>query len=1127
MSDTSGTPAGDKTDTVIADNQSQTGSTEVERRRVTIHDLPPEIVLAIVEQVDLISAQDRLWGGTGQHNHGGAGAAGVAGGGGGGGGGGNANGAEGDQAGGGGGALNAAELFADMFNNLLGNMPQAGGAAAAGAPVPPPTTAAANNGQQDDDDDDEMPPLEPLPNAGRAANNTTTTAPATAGTAPRAQQQQQQGNDDDDEMPPLEPINAPPAAAATAPRPAPTSAAAPAPAAAATGNARAGSSFLSAFSNPLAAFAGLTGANRSSNNNNSAASSSTPARSPTAAPAPAAAAAAAARGGGDDDDDDMPPLEPINPATTRPPSTTFTPAAAAAAPPRATPSTSTARATRNVVDDDDEMPPLEPIEGATSSTSRGSAPRPAATPSAARPAASTSNDDDDDMPPLEPINPSSTSSSSAAGPSSSSGTKKAKKSGEETEDDMPELEPIASNRVADRSRLTSPSSPSGTGAAAPAATTTTTTTTTTITTGGANDDDDDDLPPLEPLDDVLPSTTRASDPAPTAATTAARADDDEEMPPLEPLDDETPATAAPARVAGAGDGGPEDSGNDDDDDDEDDDDEDEDEWESDEDDDDEEEDDEDEDDFVLNDDDEDRIFVDGLPSDPVVPLALINRPFLHAARKVLYRHVAVPSPYVAVLIHETLSRPDPAGFVDGDKVLLPTKEYDGGKIKLVRNVLCDMVHSLTFTLETDCSLGRGGGRVYIDLIRMCATNLESLTLRPMFLASATKPLLEALAELKRLKQVDINSSTDPKRPFIVTTARVYKLLQQSWLDLERLVITDLKPAEDGPEDEVEEMWEISDAAADAEYDRLKVEKKAGEGDDDDESENKDEGDKVDKDTIVSKRPRGLKELQLLGFNVTGTELELILQDSKQTLQALTLQRPNYLFKRAGLASTLLTFGHNLTSLDLYLPQTWDPVPKLLPGQSRPPFPVRPKDHKVGEPTSDYVDRVGKYTYLLDAVMPCLPNLTRLRFDGPHASAHVFAWFPEKLKTVSFSNCPTISPSTLVKVLNKTLTRAKQVTKKDGSVGTKSFQTKAARGMKCLTVTNDDLNWSESEIGALQDTLDERDCCLHLTSDGVHGGFFPIFGGIGLGGLFGGAQRPGGAAAAQPAARRQRNNAAAL
>lgn len=162
---------------------------------------------------------------------------------------------------------------------------------------------------------------------------------------------------------------------------------------------------------------------------------------------------------------------------------------------------------------------------------------------------------------------------------------------------------------------------------------------------------------------------------------------------------------------------------------------------------------------------------------------------------------------------------------------------------------------------------------------MTCPGAEQIWLPPRL---CSKPLLEAFAELKRLKQVDINSSTDPKRPFIVTTARVYKLLQQSWLDLERLVITDLKPAEDGPEDEVEEMWDLSDAAADAEYDRLKIEKKAGEGDDDDdESENKDEGDKVEKDTVVSKRPRGLKDLQLLGFNVTGTELELILQDVRR------------------------------------------------------------------------------------------------------------------------------------------------------------------------------------------------------------------------------------------------------
>lgn len=312
-------------------------------------------------------------------------------------------------------------------------------------------------------------------------------------------------------------------------------------------------------------------------------------------------------------------------------------------------------------------------------------------------------------------------------------------------------------------------------------------------------------------------------------------------------------------------------------------------------------------DYLSSGEDEDRIFCDGLPTDPVVPLALVNRPFLHAARKVLYRHVAVPSAYVGVLVRETLSRRDPAGFVEGDKVLLPTKVYDDGKTKLERNVLCDMVRSLTFTVDAECSLGRGGGRVFIDLIRMCAENLELLTLRPMFMASATcvppsapppfwfavcrvsdrltlaaflccsKPLLEALAELKRLKMVDINSCADPKRPFIVTTARVYKLLQKSWLDLERLLITDLEPSEEGPVEESDEMWEISDNFADAQYERLKSQRMAEGG----EAQGVEAGEDVDQgatDAAVSPRPRGLKDLQLYGFNVTGTELSLILQD---------------------------------------------------------------------------------------------------------------------------------------------------------------------------------------------------------------------------------------------------------
>ncbi|GAA5986591.1 hypothetical protein JCM10908_003816 [Rhodotorula pacifica] len=1067
------TAASDKAaDTVTNDNKSQEGDAgQAEPRRVTINDLPPEIVLAIVEQVDLVCAEERLRPAAG-HNAGAAGGAGA-----------NANGAANNGAAAAG--LQAGELLADFMNQMLGGgagggLPRAGGAAAAPAPVPPAVPATNNNAagvaNRGDEDEDEMPPLEPIP-TGRAA----------AATPARPAQTQQ---DDDDDMPPLEPINGPPASAAARPAAASAPAAAAASSSSSTSNTRSASSFLSAFSNPLAAFAGLTGANRNSNN-----TASTPAVAPT--PASIAPAAAARTAGGDDDDDDMPPLEPINPPAGRAPTSANSSSRPAATLAR------TATNTTAAADDDDDMPPLEPIDGpARSSTSSGPA-RPAAA-NATRAAA---EDSDDDMPPLEAINPSASSSNTGTG---SSSRKTAKKSGEETEDDMPEMEPIDSKRVADRSRLPSTAS---TSAAAAAST----------SNAAAAADDDDELPPLEPIDDG-PSSSRA--PAPATAQPAAnatRGDEDEGMPPLEPIDDapSAPATATapapiPVRESAAGNGSDDpDGGDDDDDGDEDDDDDDDDDWESEN-----EHDAEDEDDS----DDEDRIFSDGLPLDPVVPLALVNRPFLHAARKVLYRHVAVPSPYVAVLVRETLSRSDPAGFIEGDKVLLPTKEYDGGKTKITRNVLCNMVRSLTFSFEGDCTLGRGGGRVYIDLIRMCTDNLEMLTLRPLFMASATKPLLEALAELKRLKEVDLYSSTEPKKPFIVTTARIYKLMQQSWRDLEKLIITDLKPAEEGPGEEYDEMWEIADDFADAEYDRQQIERKEGDKEEEGDMEDKDAGDKST-DSVVARRPRGLKDLQLYGFNVTGTELELILQDSKQTLRTLALHRPSYLFKRTDLASTLLTFGHNLTMLDLLLPDTWDPVPKLLPGQSRPPFPVRPKDHKVGEPSDEYKTKVGRYTYLLDAVMPCLPNLTRLRFDGPHASAHVFAWFPEKLKTVSFSNCPTISPSTLVKVLNKTLTRTKQVTKKDGSIGTKSFQTKAARGMTCLTVTNDDLNWSDSEISALQNTLDERDCCLHLTSDAVHGGYFPIFGGLGLGGLFGGGGiGRGGNPLAQPAPRR---NPAAL
>lgn len=242
------------------------------------------------------------------------------------------------------------------------------------------------------------------------------------------------------------------------------------------------------------------------------------------------------------------------------------------------------------------------------------------------------------------------------------------------------------------------------------------------------DSGDAELPPLEPIedDDAVPAAS-----APSVPAVSVTAGDEDDLPALEPIGGDAPAGPAPAVAAAvpaseAASGTARADRMEDDDD-----------WYSDEDDDDEyddedyDEDDEDESDI------EDGIYADGLPIDPVLPLAFINRPFLHAVRKVVYRSVRITSPYAASLLRDTLSRTDPVGFVEGDDVVLPPVLDGEGRPLLKRNVLASYVRALSFLYEGDVTLGRGGGQVFIDLIRMSAENLETLTLRPMFFRSAT------------------------------------------------------------------------------------------------------------------------------------------------------------------------------------------------------------------------------------------------------------------------------------------------------------------------------------------------------------------------------------------------------
>jgi len=609
------------------------------------------------------------------------------------------------------------------------------------------------------------------------------------------------------------------------------------------------------------------------------------------------------------------------------------------------------------------------------------------------------------------------------------------------------------------------------------------------------------MPPLEPIDGSSSS-----------APVGAGAVDDDDMPPLEEIDG-APLPADVAREleraqavrAALGPSGGDDDEDEDDDDDEDDEDED---WS------DEDEDiydDEDDEDLAASDSDGDdeRIYPDGAPTEPLLPLLFVNRTFLHAARRQLYRTLKVQTPYVASLMHRALAAEAPAGWSAADQAAYDANATDVDGEPVRKNYLGDAVRTLSVLtgLEGAVSLGRGGAEHYIGLVAL-SRNVETLILQTRFYKSATcvplslfaddrsvpsltpvlllllarsKPLLDALSGLSRLKDLDISSS-DGKHPFIFTTARLYKLMQRSWPDLEVLIVNGLKPAEDGPQHEDDEMWDIVQDLEDAAWDE-KQRSKLGDKDKD-EGEAGEGGKVVVKDGAgdkkVARKPRGLTSLQLDGFNLTGSEMDLILQDvrlppsstspssscrpaadafssrpqSAKTLKDLLLRDPGYLFSRTQLASTLLQFGHHLTDLELRLSASWDPAPKLLASATSPVYPVRPKDYVVGKPTPEHLRKLSGYTYLLDAVLPFLPKLKQLRFEGPYASTSVFSFFPQSLTqcvavllflpsrraladslpasasscSVAFGNCPDIKPRALAKLLNKTVTRTKVVTK---------------------------------------------------------------------------------------------------
>ncbi|ORY91720.1 hypothetical protein BCR35DRAFT_74868 [Leucosporidium creatinivorum] len=416
------------------------------------------------------------------------------------------------------------------------------------------------------------------------------------------------------------------------------------------------------------------------------------------------------------------------------------------------------------------------------------------------------------------------------------------------------------------------------------------------------------MPPLETISDDEPfppqASTSATNTAPNAPspTVLPRSSSADSMPPLETIHD-------PGQEGDAED-------------------EDDDDYETEEDDEDDYDTYDDEDDYDEDEDsDDEAIYPDGLPLDPLLPLLYLSRPFLHTARKKLYRRINLVSVWQASLLLRSLKAPQHAAR----NAVEDSEDPDGDK-----NHLAHLVRSLNLDARGDMSLGRGGAEVYFELMNMCK-NLEEIRILPSLLKSATKPFLATLRSLTKLKKVDLASGTDPEKPFVLTTARVIRLMRESWPELEELVAVGLKGSDFGPVSEQSIMWD-----EDLEDMLLEGNLKAMFGG------SATQGEKRSK-------PKGLKTLKLLDPDAYEDELSLLLKHSADTLIKLQISRPSQELSRWGLASIFLNYGSNLTSVVLDCPGSWQPMAKPTIKRA---FPCKRKDYKAGAPSDKDVSLVS-------------------------------------------------------------------------------------------------------------------------------------------------------------------------
>ncbi|KAA1133101.1 hypothetical protein PGTUg99_014223 [Puccinia graminis f. sp. tritici] len=415
---------------------------------------------------------------------------------------------------------------------------------------------------------------------------------------------------------------------------------------------------------------------------------------------------------------------------------------------------------------------------------------------------------------------------------------------------------------------------------------------------------------------------------------------------------------------------------------------------------------------------------EALPTNPILPLALVNHTFRRCAQETLFKDVALSSQWQAHLFHQALIYPateDTSGHIN------PTIDADSSRSSGIsptrQGQLATQVRSLRVKWSGYCSMGIGGGALLCEIIRSCPF-LENFAISTAFLIKRCRePILDALASRRYIKD------------FVV-------------IQDHRLGRTTLQWLADELVDELFTKWEFLETV-----ELVRLHSREAEITSD-----------IDKPIPVLNC--ALRTLILSDFDLHERELSMLLKSCQKTLRTLQIRGPGRRLDRPGLCQVLKECtSPDLESLTIELDDLWHL------------FYLRSKNDSSDNPDTN--------RGLLDIVFKssALNKLKSLSLTGVLTGSEFFNLLPQSIVKLTWARSGTPAAPFL-----KALSSWRENENLTDPCGLPGPQFDSAAGgsgrvpwlpnLKCCSVQVGQ-NWRRQDRQAVRDALEARGVCFHM------------------------------------------------